>query len=1261
MHSHTPRHSNPLETNAVSPHYAQSRGWYETTSTSDITETCSTCSSGVRAYNQYGYPAQYEYDYNRTGYHTADSAPGYGHHDGTPAYDQAYNEQGRTWQNNVAYSNYEYDPTKLLSDREPDFSPAGTFSPFPLAGAVPPSPWQSTPTSASSYPSYAQAYAPQPTYPSPYDYNPNNVGGGADSYSESTSSSEFYYSDYGTMVEEEAIHQHQFGSPYHVPNRQRNLQPPTRQEHTTRGRNPERKHAGRGRATLNHGHSSDERELRQYSQSPPKSPSQATVQHVQATSPAQFGKFQMVHTREGIASNILRCEVVPGVSALYQAGGEVVPGAVYVQPATPATSVRTMSPAAARSPAVNKQQRGPPQNTVHAPPPPPRVPGYQHSTRIFVANATDSAAHVWLWFKQAVHMCDVSSVTIAERITNKQGEQLSREYLRGTVGRSSSGTTGSCCTVVDNSAIQHGLSLTAVVPPGSCHILAVISCVDKAPVPSGHPHPATQPHCVRCSLTELRTKEQGAVLKKNLQLVTCDSKRVSSLCTTLKRTDKISTPTPAVGSSNVHPTATSAGELRTKLMDGLTIANTCKERGYSFVDLHFPPTKSSICPRWMKNPNVTISVVWKRPRSFGWWYSQDSLGMFSPLGLGSDNIAQGHLGDCWFVCGLSLLADCQPTLLTSSVHTNAEDAVAGIVKIKMCHTGWWSTVVIDDYLPCRLGGSPAFAHSKDSRELWVSYFEKAYAKLHGSYQAIAGGSIGHALSDLTGFHCTTTVLHKVKPTLYYPNSPSITSDNNQWDQCCDEDEYVIANNPDTFWMDLTTWIGRGYLLGAGTAGADDVSNHTTAEEASALHTVGLLSGHAYSIAQVKQWNGYRLLQLHDPQGCVDWKGKWGSTSPQMTDDAKMALNGSLTDPSHVGKFWIEYRDFLQYFQAIYTCYFRQGWRDVRMRGTFNGLVPDRCMAVYVQRTTDVCISLHQQSPRGLPPDATGSRGGMNGKTQEMVELGIFVLRWHSAASTAVPQADDDATGYYALLGMVPFSKRRDITLELTLQASEHPYLIVPGATVRQKTSKPFVLSLLTKEKYFGRVEVREPDSQLISTCSAVGCLAVGTPRTYEPKLQCTLYELVYARWWCLVAVNSGTTMWNLAIHFQKSRNCTIAWTSPTSKVSGMVVKTCIAPNTIKHIAIVIGDGKNTKKSSSVLCASTPTEEEETSYTFNSRLWWENTEVNGITAQAEDWTWSCDEQVEYANLVQFVNHPLVCTPLQVDGVDYNANVMDLQKK
>jgi len=47
-------------------------------------------------------------------------------------------------------------------------------------------------------------------------------------------------------------------------------------------------------------------------------------------------------------------------------------------------------------------------------------------------------------------------------------------------------------------------------------------------------------------------------------------------------------------------------------------------------------------------------------------------------------------------------------------------------------------MVIDDCIPCYEKGGPAFTQSK-TNELWVLLLEKAYAKIHGSYDNIIAG------------------------------------------------------------------------------------------------------------------------------------------------------------------------------------------------------------------------------------------------------------------------------------------------------------------------------------------------------------------------------------------------------------------------------------------------------------------------------------------------------------------------------------------
>ena len=75
---------------------------------------------------------------------------------------------------------------------------------------------------------------------------------------------------------------------------------------------------------------------------------------------------------------------------------------------------------------------------------------------------------------------------------------------------------------------------------------------------------------------------------------------------------------------------------------------------------------------------------------------------------------------------------------------------------------------------------------------WSLLVEKAYAKMNGSYYAIAGGLTSNALADLTGGFCDHLNIAEHR------------------------DSHI-----DSLWKQLYGFNERGYLLGAGTPGEDD--------------------------------------------------------------------------------------------------------------------------------------------------------------------------------------------------------------------------------------------------------------------------------------------------------------------------------------------------------------------------------------------------------------------------------------------------------
>ena len=83
------------------------------------------------------------------------------------------------------------------------------------------------------------------------------------------------------------------------------------------------------------------------------------------------------------------------------------------------------------------------------------------------------------------------------------------------------------------------------------------------------------------------------------------------------------------------------------------IRRKLKESGTNFVDVEFPPVESSIYPATEGKPFGEI--VWKRPKDF--MDAKDGPMEVFDKKIEPNDIKQGQLGDCWFMCALASLAE----------------------------------------------------------------------------------------------------------------------------------------------------------------------------------------------------------------------------------------------------------------------------------------------------------------------------------------------------------------------------------------------------------------------------------------------------------------------------------------------------------------------------------------------------------------------------------------------------------------------------
>jgi len=316
--------------------------------------------------------------------------------------------------------------------------------------------------------------------------------------------------------------------------------------------------------------------------------------------------------------------------------------------------------------------------------------------------------------------------------------------------------------------------------------------------------------------------------------------------------------------------------------DFYELRQQCLDAGELFVDPEFPPDDQSLY--FSQDP--PFAFEWRRASEIA---GEGEARLFMD-GASRFDINQGELGDCWLLAALANLT-MNKRLLYKVVPKDQsfQEEYAGIFHFRFWQYGEWVDVVIDDYLPTR-HGQLMFMHSDSAAEFWTALVEKAYAKLHGSYEALKGGTTTEAMVDFTG-GCTE--LYDLKD-----------------EAECPGDVFTLMHKA----------YQRSSMEGCSLTPDPDVTEAKT--------DVGLIRGHAYSItkvmkAQIETPNvsgRIPLVRIRNPWGNeAEWTGAWsdGSAEWQFIPDEEKEAMGLNFDSD--GEFWMSYRDFIKHFDQLEIC------------------------------------------------------------------------------------------------------------------------------------------------------------------------------------------------------------------------------------------------------------------------------------------------------------------------------------------------------
>ncbi|KAG8882799.1 hypothetical protein FRB97_007733 [Tulasnella sp. 331] len=298
------------------------------------------------------------------------------------------------------------------------------------------------------------------------------------------------------------------------------------------------------------------------------------------------------------------------------------------------------------------------------------------------------------------------------------------------------------------------------------------------------------------------------------------------------------------------------------------IAKECRNRNRRFRDIEFDLEEDrKLCLHSVdtaEDSAYTPADVLRVHQIF------DNPTFFSADGPSANGIIQGQCGDCWFLAALSNISS-KGLIEKFCVARDEKVGVYGFIFYRDCG---WVDVIIDDLLYttspkyeeltsrektiyhkdkerynqlARKGGKTLyFARSATENETWVPLAEKAYAKLHGDYKAISGGTTVEGIEDLTG--AVSHVIHL--------------------NDILDYDEFWFNE------LQADDRLFACYMFSLSAVPDEEANNRVQ----------GLCTAHAYSILRAREVRGKRFLLLRNPWGTGEFTGAWSDGSKEWTSE-----------------------------------------------------------------------------------------------------------------------------------------------------------------------------------------------------------------------------------------------------------------------------------------------------------------------------------------------------------------------------------------
>ena len=346
-----------------------------------------------------------------------------------------------------------------------------------------------------------------------------------------------------------------------------------------------------------------------------------------------------------------------------------------------------------------------------------------------------------------------------------------------------------------------------------------------------------------------------------------------------------------------------------------TLREQFRKTGIQYEDPDFVCNADIFCTE-KENPEGEFEIEFERPP-----FDEDNLEFFdveqhSTVTYNIEHefkITRGILNDKFFIGALLMLFKKKEEFFTNLVidyeHIK-ENIRAGFCGFTFFINGEWTDVTIDTRLPAHQRGE--FSLSKSilpKAPYWISLFEKAYAKIFGSYTVLNNTLLKDFLVDFTG----------------------------GWSKMIRLPKDNIEEKHKKFYFDeITRCVNQGYLMGCMKYDESKIQeelNESISDKDGNEEEEQILHNTIYTIIDIQEYDNLKLIFLVN-----HWdKGKF--THPYGPEDETWEANKKLTERLNYtvsttdGTFWMLFDEFITSFNTLYYCrIFPDTWAQYTIPG-----------------------------------------------------------------------------------------------------------------------------------------------------------------------------------------------------------------------------------------------------------------------------------------------------------------------------------------